>query len=335
MKNNILDYSWDELKEALVLLGLPAYAARQVFSWIYQKNMIGFDKMSDLSKTSRIVLRDNFVLLGLDLVKEEISCDGTKKFLWQLSDNARIESALIPNGGRLTLCVSSQVGCKFKCAFCVSGSNGFHRNLTQGEIVGQYLEVQKITEQKITNIVFMGTGEPLDNLNNVARSVCILTDTKAVAIPKRKICISTCGLVPEIYELAKLQLGIKLSLSLHAAKDNLRDQIMPINKKYPIKDVMKALGFFAGSQKLPIMFEYILLKGFNSAPMHARDLIRLLKGIDCKVNLIPCNESVLGFKGVSDEQAKEFAKLVQDDGVFCTVQIKRPGYIRCLRSAAC
>jgi len=320
MKQDIKNFQLNSLARALTDLGLPKYSARQIFTWVYQKHIEDFDQMSDLAKNSRAVLKEKFACSNINLVKEQISSDGTRKFLWQLEDGAHVESVLIPDGGRLTLCVSSQVGCKWGCLFCVSGKGGFKRNLTQAEIVNQFLCAQKFSPAKITNIVFMGTGEPLDNLDNVAGAINILVDTMAVSFSKRKICISTSGIIEGIERLTQLQLGTKVSLSLHSARDAVRSRLMPVNKKYPLKAVMKALGAYAGTQKIPITFEYILIKDCNSSIEDAQALARLLKGIDCKLNLIPCNASSAGLSAPSLGEIEEFSAIIQEAGVFCTVR---------------
>ena len=320
MKKDIKDFTLAQLETSLTGLGLPKYTARQVFSWVYQKGIEDFQAMSDIAKASRMVLEENYFFSTPVLLQQQLSQDGTYKFLWQLEDKATIESALIPDGGRLTLCLSSQVGCKYHCIFCLSGRDGFKRNLKPAEIINQYLAVKKAVTGKITNIVFMGTGEPLDNLDNVSAAIKILTDTKAVSFPKRKICISTSGVIEGIERLAQLQLGTKISLSLHAAKDELRSRLMPVNKKYPLAKVMKALGAYAGTQKLPVTFEYILIKGLNSTITDAQNLAHLLKGIDCKLNLIPCNAALLGLKAPDAQEIEAFLKLIQDAGIFCTVR---------------
>jgi 23S rRNA (adenine2503-C2)-methyltransferase len=331
MKHEIKNFNLETLSAALQKLGLPKYTAKQVFAWLYQKGVDDFANMSDLSKETRALLVEHFTCGGLDLVKEEVSTDGTKKFLWRLRDEMMIESALIPDGGRLTLCVSSQVGCKYKCVFCVSGKGGFKRNLSQGEILGQFLNAQKISGQKITNVVFMGTGEPLDNLDNVAGAITLLTDTRAINFSKRKISISTSGIVEGLEKLAKLQLGTSVSLSLHAAKDALRSQLMPVNKKYPLKTVMKALGAYAGTQKIPVTFEYILIKNCNSSLEDAHDLAHFLKGIECKVNLIPCNASLHGLRAPSQQEVESFEQVIKNAGIFCTIRKSKGQDI----SAAC
>lgn len=332
MKQDIKNFTISELRDLLKKQGLPGYCAVQVFGWIYKKRAENFDLMTDLSKKSRRFLNDNFYFPRLQLVKSEVSCDKTRKFLFRLGDRNHIETVFIPETKRGTICLSTQVGCKFSCKFCVSGKGGFKRNLSASEIVNQYTQVSDtIKPQKITNIVFMGIGEPLDNFDNTVKAVRIFTESKGIHIAKSKICVSTSGITPAIEDLADLNLGVKLSLSLHSADQDLRTKLMPINKKYPLTQVIKAVKQFSHKQKQSVMFEYVLIKGFNSNKEDAVKLANLLKGVRCKVNLIPYNASSFNYTAPLDNEIEQFSRELKKQGVFFTLRKPRGEDI----SAAC
>jgi len=287
---DIKNYTLEELNK--FLKGYPSFYAHQVFNWIYKKRIEDFDLMTDISKQARDFLRDNFYFPKLKLLKRLISKDRTEKFLFKLNDNSKIETVLIPEGKRNTLCISTQVGCKFRCRFCLSGLDGFKRNLSVAEIINQYLEVDDyIKPSHITNIVYMGVGEPLDNFINVIKSIKILKSPYGSYFGKKKICLSTCGIIPQIKKLLSLNLEVKLSLSLHCSDSNKRSKLMPINKKYPLKELIKVAKEFANRDRFPVTFEYILIKDFNCNREEAVHLAKLIKGINCKVNIIVYNES--------------------------------------------
>lgn len=286
---DIKNHTLNELREFLVNKGCHQFYAKQIFSWVYKKRLEDFDEMTNISKEGRRFLKENFYFSQLKLLEREVSRDGTEKFLFRLQDNFCIETVFIPEEKRRTLCLSTQVGCRFNCKFCLSSQGGFKRNLTVSEIINQYLAVADlISPDKITNIVFMGIGEPLDNFEHTIKAVEIFMEPLGIYLGKRKICISTCGLIPQIKKLSDLKLGIKLSLSLHSPDDNIRTQIMPVNRKYPLGEVIKAMKSFS-NQRHPITFEYILIKGLNTRKEDAAKLAKLLRGMHCIVNLIPYN----------------------------------------------
>ena len=324
MQKDIKDYTFSGLEAEVLSLGLPKYTAKQVFGWLYQKNVSDFSAMTDLAKQTRARLEEKFFIRDPELLEKEVSSDGTVKFLFKLRDGFAIETAMIPDKDRLTICLSSQVGCKFACKFCVSGKNGFERNLTVAELIGQLTQAQRHFSCKITNIVFMGIGEPLDNFDNLVTVIKIITEKHAFAFPKRKICVSTSGLVPQILKLADLNLGVKLSISLHAANDKLRSTLMPVNKKYPIKGLIAAAAVFAQkAERNPVTFEYVLLEGVNDSAADALCLAKLLKGYNFNVNLIPCNEGNSGLKASDGLAAENFLKMVKENGVVCTLRKSR------------
>ncbi|MCD6539649.1 MAG: 23S rRNA (adenine(2503)-C(2))-methyltransferase RlmN [Candidatus Omnitrophica bacterium] len=314
----------EDLEKILFKEGFPKFSPIQVFTWIYRKRVEDFSKMTDLSKKLRKYLSENFYFSRLELKERKISLDTTEKFLFKLKDNSLIETVLIPEGKRNTLCISTQVGCKYKCKFCVSGLRGFKRNLEAPEIINQFLEVEDlISPEKITNIVFMGIGEPLDNFENLIRAIKIFMDNKGIYLGKRKICISTVGITPKIKKLIELSLGVKLSLSLHSAISEKRTKIIPVDKKYPLSEVLTALGEFVKKEKFPVTFEYILIKGFNSSREDAQELVNLSKKIKCKINLIPYNPSpYFDWQPPSEQEVGDFKKILKKEGVFFT--LRRP-----------
>ena len=279
------------LEEKLLSWGKPKYHASQILAWIYQKGAYEFSSMSDLPAALRDTLKGEFYILGLGLAELQQSSDGTTKFLFELNDGNLIEAVNIPAAKRSTGCISSQAGCKFACEFCASGLKGFKRNLTCGEILDEVLYLKNnLKSTKLTHIVFMGTGEPLDNYENVLKAVRIINSADAFNIGARRITISTCGVIPGIKKLQDEDLQIELSISLHAADDKLRSRIMPVNQKYPLADLIKCCQEYIDRTNRQITFEYILVKGLNSDLPSAQKLAMLLKDLRlAKVNLIPAN----------------------------------------------
>jgi len=283
----ILDFSLQDLEGYLKKQGFPGYAAGQIFSWIYKKANYDFERMTDLSKALRNFLKRNFNILSLSSIKKHISSDRTQKFLFGLSNHQGIESVLIPTSRRLTACISTQAGCKFDCRFCASGAQGWQRNLTTGEIIEQVIYLKDAATMRLNNLVFMGVGEPLDNYDNVLRAIRILNSPYSLNIGARRMTISTCGLIPGIERLAKENLQVELSISLHAGDNQTRTHLMPINKRYPLEKLLSACRSYFKKTKRQITFEYVLIKGVNSDLSQAKKLTKLLTGLDAKVNLIP------------------------------------------------
>ena len=287
---NIADLSIEELKQILTDWKEPQYHAAQIFSWIYQKGIYDFAGMTNLSVSFREKLKESFSITSLKLIKAQQSKDETRKLLLELSDSNLIEAVIIPAEGRVTGCLSSQVGCKYACSFCASGLLGFKRNLTTAEIMEEVLCLKNnAPKHKITHLVFMGTGEPLDNYEHVLKAIKIINSKEGLNIGARRITISTSGLVPGIRHLAEEGLQIELSISLHAADDKTRSGLMPINKKYPLFELLAVCKDYIKKTDRQITFEYILFKGINSDLQNAQNLSRILKGMNCKVNLIPAN----------------------------------------------
>ena len=305
---NIKDIPLAKMPLIIGKLGLEKYTAGQIVQWLYKKNATSFEEMTNLSKGARKILSENFYISRLKLVKKLQSADGTQKFAWGLEDGRIIESVLIlsepyskvPKNQRtnalthqrtrFTLCISTQVGCAMGCVFCRTGQMGFIRNLTQGEIVDQILEAQEKRGARITNVVLMGMGEPLANYDNVVNAVRIMLDSKCLGLSKRHVTISTSGLVSGIERLAEEKLEIKLAISLNATTDEARAAIMPINKKYPLASLFKALKKYAtATGRNRITFEYVIIEDENDSIEDAMRLVKLLSHIPAKVNLIPVN----------------------------------------------
>ncbi len=288
---DIKEFNLKELENEFLSLGVKAYHARQVFSWIYKKGVLDFNAMSDIPQKLREMLSDKFFISELKLLKLLKSEDGTQKLLLGLKDGNCVEAVAIPTRERVTGCVSSQVGCKFGCNFCASGMLGFKRNLSTGEIVEEVVYLKaNAPDNKITNLVFMGTGEPMDNYVNVMKAIRIINSGQGFNIGARKITISTSGVIPGIERLSQEDLQIELSVSLHAADDKLRSKLMPVNRKYPLNDLIKACKKYSLKTNRQVTFEYILIKGVNSSLKDAQDLVELIKDFKLsKVNIIPFN----------------------------------------------
>jgi len=286
---DIKELSLNELKVILKQWQEPVFHSRGIFSWTYKRNAEEFSQMSDLSLSLRDRLKESFYLRNIKLVEKVKSLDSTEKLLLRLADGNLVEAVIIPAERRVTGCISTQVGCKFACSFCASGLLGFKRNLTCGEILEQVLCLKGASGGKLTHIVFMGTGEPLDNYDNLMRAIRIINSSEGLNIGARRITISTAGFIPGIIKLAKEGMQIELSVSLHAADDETRSALMPINKKYPLKDLIKSCRGYIQETNRQVTFEYILIKGINVSPEDALHLSNLLKGLNCKVNLILAN----------------------------------------------
>ncbi len=318
---NIKDYDLDELKEEFLKLGEKAYRAEQVFKWIYVEEVTSFDDMTNISKELREKLKEVFNFHNFKILKKQESVDGTKKYLFDILDDNAIESVLMEYHHGKTICVSSQVGCKMGCKFCASTGIKFARNLTAGEIVEQILAIQRDEQIRISNIVFMGIGEPLDNFDNVMKAIKILNNPKGLNIGARHISISTSGLVPKIYELADKNLQCTLSISLHATTDEKRSEMMPVNNAYPIEELLQACKDYIAKTNRRISFEYALAKDNNDNLEDAQALVKLLKGMLCHVNLIPINKIENGkYSKSSNENIIRFRDYLNDHGIVATIR---------------
>jgi 23S rRNA (adenine2503-C2)-methyltransferase len=294
---NIIGLNVPQLKEAFAPLGLEPFRAAQVFQWVYRHGLHDFAGMSNLSEKNRQTLAEHFKIERPAMAKAQVSIDGTQKWLLQFEDANQAEAVHIPEARRGTLCVSSQVGCTLSCKFCHTGTQTLVRNLTAGEIIGQFMVARDVFEEwptpesdrKVSHIVMMGMGEPLYNYENVKAALKIIMDPNGIALPARKITLSTSGVVPNIVKCGE-ELGVNLAISLHAVNNELRDKIMPINKKYPLEELLAACRQYPGVTKHHrITFEYVMLRGVNDSPADARQLVKLIKGMAAKVNLIPFN----------------------------------------------
>jgi 23S rRNA (adenine2503-C2)-methyltransferase len=319
----------DQLPEEWVLEDGRAYRRKQIAEWIYAKRVESIAEMTNLPAAMRAKLEATYDVSALKLAKLQGSHDTTRKLLWQLRTGDYVESVLIPasldmfgeRSDRFTLCVSTQVGCAYGCKFCASGLEGFKRNLSPGEIVAQIIETESATKTKINNIVFMGMGEPLANFDNLMKAVTIINAHWGIGIGARHITISTSGLAPRIRELAQQPLQVRLALSLHGATDDVRQQIMPVNKKYPLAELLDACTEYQRTTRKMLFVEYILIEGVNDSEQQAHLLARLAKRLHAKVNLIPYNKvEGLEWKRPSDLVIDRFAAILHAAKVVATVR---------------
>jgi 23S rRNA (adenine2503-C2)-methyltransferase len=332
----LIGLSPEALQTALIEAGLPergaAMRARQLWNWIYVHGAQDFAAMSNLAKDVRALLADKFTLTRPEIVTEQISTDGTRKWLLRTGPGIEFESVFIPEPGRGTLCVSSQVGCTLNCRFCHTGTQKLVRNLTPAEIVGQVMIAKDQLadwpstgeNRRVTNVVMMGMGEPLYNFDNVKAALAIVADGDALALSRRRVTLSTAGVVPMIPR-AGSEIGSSLAISLHAVRDDVRDVLVPINKKYPLAELLDACRTYPGaSNARRITFEYVMLKGVNDSLPEARELVRLIKGIPAKINLIPFNPWPGAPYACSDwDQIEKFAEIVNRAGYASPVRTPR------------
>ena len=327
MKQNLLALSFSEMETFVQQIGFKKYRAKQILSWIYQKWVKSIDEMTDLSLTDRALLSEKAEILPLKIVTRQKSSDGTEKFLLGLEDGNKIEAVFLPEERRLTLCISTQAGCTLDCTFCLTALEKLKRNLKVSEIMDQVLMVQREhPERRISNIVFMGMGEPMANLPAVTEAVQRMISPTGFGISPRKITVSTAGLVPQIEQfLASNEPQANLSISLNATTDLVRDQIMPkVNKLYPIKVLLDALKKASLLSRRRVTFEYVLLAGVNDSLADAIRLVRLAHGIRCKFNLIPFNEFPEShYRRPSDEQIENFQKTLLKGGLVATLRKNR------------
>ena len=320
---NIKNFDLDVLKEELKNIGEKPFRAEQIFKWIYQDKVTTFDEMTNLSLDLRKKLEENYTLGNFKIVRKLESVDGTKKYLFDVQDGQGnlIESVLMQYHHGYTICVSSQIGCKMGCKFCASTGIPFSRDLEAGEIVEQLLAIERDLGIRISNIVFMGIGEPLDNYDNVMESIKILNNPKGLGIGARHISISTSGLVPKIYELADRQMQCTLSVSLHSSNNKTRSEMMPINNAYPIEELMKACKYYIEKTNKRISFEYALAKDNNDNLDDAKKLVQLLKGMLAHVNLIPINKIEDGkYTKSTNENIIRFRDYLNDHGIVATIR---------------
>ncbi len=333
---NIKSLTREELQARLTETGLKKYRADQILKWIYTHHSVSFEDMTNIAKAERGLLAAIFTISSPNIRRTEISRDGTRKFLFELEDRHTVESVLIPDEDRQTLCISSQAGCRQACRFCLTGSGGFVRDLRAYEIADQVLEISRILHQEgtrgITNIVLMGMGEPLANFDEVIKALKIITSETGLGFSPRRVTVSTAGLVPEIEKLGKSGMKVNLAVSLNATTDEVRDEIMPVNRRYPIKELLTACKRFPLEPRRRITFEYVMLKNVNDSAEDALRLTKLLRGIKCKVNLIPFNPFPGSeFERPDDATVRRFQKILLDHHYTAPVRESRGRDI----SAAC
>jgi len=326
-----------EIQEVLGEEGVPKFRAKQIWNWIYHRGVTSFEEMKNIPKELREILIKDYSLTRPKIITEQKSADGTIKWLLEMSDGQQVETVYIPEAKRGTLCVSSQVGCTLTCKFCHTGTQALVRNLGANEIIQQVLYAKDMLEEwpkegektqnnnrELTNIVMMGMGEPLYNYDNVAKSIKIFTDVKAMGISKRRITLSTSGVVPQINQCGE-ELGVNLAISLHAANDILRSSIMPINKKYPLAELLEACRNYPNlSENRRITFEYVMLKDINDSDEDALQLAKLLSDIPCKINIIPFNSwEGSSFECSSNNRIRIFSDILKDAGYDAPVRKTR------------
>jgi 23S rRNA (adenine2503-C2)-methyltransferase len=333
-KIDLKNLTFQELKDFITSFGKERYRSLQILRWLYQKDVHSIDEMTNLSKKFRQSLSEISFISNLHPLHVEEAKDGTKKFLFQLTDGNRIESVLIPDKKRLTLCLSTQVGCALGCRFCLTGKMGWKRDLMVSEILNQILAVRETLTDKtsITNVVLMGMGEPLANYKNTTKAIELMTNPDAFKFSSRRITLSTVGLLPELEQLAKEKISFRLAISLNASDEETRSYLMPINRRYPLKKVLEACRNFPLRPRTRITFEYVLVEGVNDSSQDAKRLLKILSGIPSKVNLIPLNEAPgILFKRPSEKKIKQFQEILMEGGLTAIVRASKGTEI----SAAC
>ncbi|MBT5047494.1 MAG: 23S rRNA (adenine(2503)-C(2))-methyltransferase RlmN [Rhodospirillaceae bacterium] len=329
---NLIGLSRDELESVVTGFGLPAFRARQIWHWLYHRGATDFEQMTTLAKPARSALAETCIIARPGIVSEQLSEDRTRKWLLNVPGGGNVETVYIPEEDRGALCISSQVGCALTCTFCHTGTQPLVRNLSAADIVGQMLVARDSYGEwpspqggrLLSNIVMMGMGEPLLNYDNVAKALTIIMDNEGISISKRRITLSTAGYVPNIERCGE-ELGVNLAISLHAVTDELRDDIVPINKKFPIKELLAACRAYPGANNARrITFEYVMLRGINDSPADARALVKLIKGIPAKVNLIPFNAwPGAPYECSTGAAIKKFSEIVNDAGYSAPVRVPR------------
>ena len=331
-KNNLIGFSRQELEAELIKMGEKAFRTKQLWHWIYHQGETDFSKMTSLGKSLRTKLQDNYVLVKPEIVTQQLSEDTTHKWLLKTQDGNEVETVFIPEDDRGALCVSSQVGCTLTCSFCHTGTQKLVRNLTAAEIVGQMMVARDAYDEwpsdghdrKLTNVVMMGMGEPLYNFEEVSKALKIIMDEEGISISRRRITLSTSGVVPLIERCGE-ELGVGLAVSLHAVRDDLRDILVPINKKYPIQELLNACRKYPGSSNARrITFEYVMLDGINDSAADAKELARLLIDIPAKINLIPFNKwPGVEYECSSHHKIKRFSAILNERGLSAPIRMPR------------
>ena len=318
---NIKNYNLEELKEELRKMEEKPYREEQIFKWLYEEKVESFDEMTNLPLTLREKLKDHYQICHFHILKKQESKDGTIKYLFDLLDGNAIETVLMRYHHGNSICVSSQVGCKMGCKFCASTGINFIRDLTSGEIIEQIVRVEQDIKERVSNVVFMGIGEPFDNYENVVKAIHLINDPKGLNIGARHISISTSGLIPKIYQLAEENIQCTLSISLHATNNEKRSSMMPINQTYPVEELLQACKDYIQKTNRRISFEYALAKDNNDNLEDAKELVKRLKGMLCHVNLIPINKIENGkFDKSSNENIIKFRDYLNEHGIVATIR---------------
>lgn len=322
MRKDIRSFTYEQLQEEMIRIGEKAFRAKQIYEWLHVKLADHFDEMTNISKSLREKLESLYVILPVEMVRrQESQLDGTNKFLFVLHDGNVVESVLMRYKHGNSVCISSQVGCRMGCRFCASTLDGLERNLTPSEMVGQIYQIQKIIGERVSNVVVMGTGEPLDNYDNFLRFVRLLTDEHGLNISQRNLTVSTCGIVPRIYDLAEQKLQITLALSLHGSTQEKRKKLMPVANKYELSEVLKACDAYFEKTGRRVSFEYSLVHGVNDTEEDAEELIALLKSKNCHLNLIPVNPiKERDFVQPSRKNALNFKNKLEKSGINVTIR---------------
>lgn len=322
MKKDIRSMSLEQIEDEIVNLGEPKFKAKQIYSWLHQHQVSSVDEMTNVSKKLREILKDNYEFSTCSIEKKLVSVyDNTVKYLFELNDGEYIESVVMEYKYGYTICVSSQVGCKMGCKFCASTIAGFVRNLTAGEILAQVYTAQKDLNIRISHVVLMGVGEPMDNFDNVMDFISLITDEKGQNMSMRNISLSTCGVVDGIYKLMEKKLQLTLSISLHAPNDEIRSRTMPVNNKWGVDELLKACRDYTKVTSRRISFEYAMISGVNDSDECARELAKKLKGMLAHVNLIPVNEvKETGYRKSNDDRIKRFISILESYGINATVR---------------
>lgn len=321
---SLYDFTYEQMRDLAESFGWKKFRGHQIFQWLYRERITDFDAMTNLSKDTREILKAHYSIDPLRLVRKQVSHDGTTKFLFATEDGSLLESVMMVFDYGKSVCVSSQVGCNMGCAFCASGLTKKKRDLTSGEMVAQVLKIQREldkTNDRLSHIVVMGTGEPFDNYENLMTFLETVNHDRGLGIGSRHITVSTCGIVPRIYDFSKAHTQYNLAISLHAPNQALRQELMPVSKAYPLDELMEAIRFYGQENNRRLTFEYILLKGVNDQPEHARQLAKLLKGLNAYVNLIPYNSvDEKQFKSVKHDEAMVFYDLLMKNHVRATIR---------------
>lgn len=321
-KKDIRAYTLDELKKEMELLGEKGFRAGQIYGWLHEKLVFDFEDMTNLSKALREKLEKHYEILPVSMVdRQESKQDGTNKFLFRLYDGNVVESVFMRYHHGNSVCISSQVGCRMGCRFCASTIGGLVRNLSASEMLGQIYQIQNITGERVSNVVVMGTGEPMDNYDQFVRFIHLLTDEHGLHISQRNVTVSTCGIVPNMKRLAEEQLQITLALSLHGSNQEKRKQLMPVANKYELEEVLKACDYYFQKTGRRITFEYSLVHGVNDTKEDAEELVGILKQRNCHLNLIPVNPiKERNFEKPSKKSAEKFKNQLEKSGINVTIR---------------